>query len=278
MKVNISNGFERHLANAGNALFHLFGYSIVLATLGLSLWAVTSVQLMSRPPEDLTRWWYAAVFFICELWVALGLTLMLRQFQNRAWLSAALALIVWIPALGLSALQESRFHIMLDQKLEAARTPDLVQHEHATARIAELTKALSAMTPPRRSQTAVSAELQRYQQQPNTYRTRIANLTAELADAQAYQRLIAQIDAQRTIEQSTAKLAKEDITPKKLSQSFTVPWLKWEVSDQATIWLLIGWMMLVKAVGLHLLIGTPTSPSAKKTTPNQKQKAPIRIL
>ena len=241
-------------------LLSLAGFCVVAGFVGLSMYAVGEVQLKSHPDDPL-RFWYMACFVLCEIWVAVGFTLMARRFGQRQFAAGVIALLLWFPALGLSGLQESRYHALNDSEVDATIAPELTKRTNALARISEIEDQLKdAETPPRPSD-AVQAELDLYAARPN-YPTKTATLRAELATALAYEKLQGELVTHRKTVEDTAYLAAENSDAKKIGQTFTVPLLKWEVSADATVWTLIVFMMGVKAFGPWLIIGSALKAEA----------------
>ena len=275
MRVNDNSASRPMHQGLADRLLHALGYIVVLATIGLSLWAVTYVQLASRPDDEPVRYWYATVFIVCELWVAVGLMLIIRRFAHGAWLSGLLALVVWVPAVGLSAVQEVRYHSYLDNQIDVQLAPQKLRHEQTADDIEQLELQLKSMSAPTRSVGAIDAELQRYRPQPNTYRTRLAQLTGERADLQAYLRLSERIAQARQSQMETVESATVNAAQLKLGQSFSVPVLELKITNDVMLWLLVSWMMLVKATGVHLL---SRSHGVRPSPKQSKSRAEVRVL
>ena len=252
------------LSSLGKGLFLLLGYLAVFGCVALSMWAVVQVQLDSRPAGDPVRYFYTALFIICELWVAVGVILMMRRLKEGAFAAAGVALLLWIPAVGLSALQESRFHILNDGAVQSDVAPALAQRDAATARIENLNSQLAVIERPTRAAAAIDAEYQRYADNPR-YVTLAARLKAELENAKAYAALNDELATNRQTLIDTAALAASATDAKKVGQSFTVPLLGWEVSSDATVWILIAWMMGIKSFGGWLLFGSAISTERRVT-------------
>lgn len=236
-------------------LFYLLGYAAVFGLVGLSMWAVAQVQLDSRPAGDPLRYWYLAAFLVAEAWVAIGLTIMILRFRESNWAAGMVALMCWIPAIGLSAMQESRFHLLLDSQQDAEVAPELTKRMNAEARIEEITTDLGIMVKPTRSVASIEAEYNRFKDRPK-YPTKTAELLSELENAKSYTAMQSELATHRTTMEETAAVAAESQDAKKVGQSFTVPWLGWEVSSNFTVWTLIIWMMAIKSLGPWLLFGS----------------------
>ncbi len=244
------------LQGIGKVVFYLIGYAVVFGLAGLSIWAVAMVQLASRPEGDFMRYWYLTAFVALEVWVVIGLTVGALRAKQGAWLASFIAIAIWVPALGLSAMQESRFHVLFDSKIEAVAAPELAKRESALKRVAELEGEIAALTKPTRSVTAIEAEHSRYKTRPNYYRTKNAELLAELEAVKAYKVKTDELASHRQIVIDTASLAAENLDAKKVGQTFTVPLIGWTVSSDFTVWLLIATMMAIKALGPWLLFGS----------------------
>jgi len=245
------SGFE---GVTGTAIL-LLGYSVILCLTGLSLWAVGAVQLASRPETDPLRFWYLLVFLALELWVCAGLVVIGIRLRQGRWGAALIALMLWLAALGLSAMQEKRFHTLFDGKLDAAVAQKLTKRANAEARIAELEGTLKAFNKPSRSVEAIEAELSGYEARSDAenFPTRITSLKAELKAAQSYAVVAADLGAQRNILEDTAALAAERLDARKVGQDFRL--FGKAVPADASIWLLIATMLAIKSLGPWLLIG-----------------------
>lgn len=266
-------GIRRVLIWFGRGAFLLAATALILCAIGLSGWAVVQAQLMSRPEDDPTRWFYAAIFLLCELWVAIGLTLIVLKLRGQAWLAAAAATVVWVPAVGLSALQESRFHRLMDSEITGAAALTDQQRLNAQARINELEVQLAAITVPSRSLLAVEAELGRYSPFPETYPTRIGQLSAEKADIELYHQLSTELAHHRRTLEVTATSADQGDNAKTLGQRVSVPLGDFALDEESSVWALIIWMMLVKALGPYLLLNwsqpARRSPATKSNTSSE---------
>ena len=191
---------------------------------GLSLWAVAMVQLASRPEGDAVRYWYLIAFVLLELWVCVGLVFLAIRFRQGNWGAGLIALIVWLAALGLSAVQEKRFHTLFDSQIDAGVAEQLAGRANAEKRAFEREARLAALTKPSRSVEAIKAELTGYESRRDAenFPTRIAALRAELKAAQSYEVLSAELEADRRILADTAALAADRRDAKKVGQSFTL--------------------------------------------------------
>ncbi|MEM9571848.1 MAG: hypothetical protein AAF996_10290 [Pseudomonadota bacterium] len=244
------------LQRIGKVVFYLIGYAVILGLAGLSIWAVGMVQLASRPEGDFMRYWYLTAFVAMEVWVVIGLTVGALRAKQGALLASFIAIAIWVPALGLSAMQESRFHVLFDSKIDAGAAPELARRENALKRIVELEDEIAALVKPTRSVTAIEAEYNRYKARPNYYRTKNAELLAELEAAKAYKVKTDELARHRQVVIDTAGLAAENLDAKKVGQTFNVPLIGWSVSSDFTVWLLIATMMAIKSLGPWLLFGS----------------------
>ena len=238
------------------------GYVVVFGLIGLSMWAVGYIQLASRPEGGVVGYWYLIVFLGLEVWVALGLIVCSARFKQGRWGAGMVALAIWLAAMGLSAMQESRFHVLFDSKVEALAAPVLAERASTQKRVSELEANLSALIKPNRPVAAIEAELAGYEarRDASAYPTRITALRAELAAAQAFEKIGADIVAARQILVATAADAAVSVDAKKVGQSFSVFGLN--VTSAATVWLLIGTMLAIKSLGPWLLIDTPSKRDA----------------
>ncbi|NQY14734.1 MAG: hypothetical protein HRT81_12845 [Henriciella sp.] len=243
------------LERVGKAVFYLIGYAVVFGLAGLSIWAVGTVQMVSRPEGDIMRYWYLIAFVAMEVWVVIGLTVGALRAKQGAWLASFIAFAIWVPALGLSAMQESRFHVLFDSKIDAEAAPELELRESALKRVSELESELKALGEPKRSPAAIEAEYHRYKDRPK-YPTKTAQLLSELEDARAYQLKSQELANHRQTLVNTASLAAENLDAKKVGQTFTVPLIGWNVSSDFTVWVLIATMMAIKSLGPWLLFGS----------------------
>jgi len=246
---------EKAFESLAGTAFLLLGYSVILCLTVLSLWAVGAVQLASRPAPDPLRYWYLLVFLALELWVCAGLVIIGMRLRQGRWGAALIALSLWLAALGLSAMQEKRFHTLFDGKLDAAVAQKLAERVNAEARLIELEGVLKALDKPSRSVDAIEAELSGYESRSDAekFPTRIASLKAERKAAQAYATVAVDLNAQRKTLEDTAALAAERIDARKVGQGFQI--FGKAVPPDASIWLLIATMLAIKSLGPWLLIG-----------------------
>ena len=246
------------------------GYGVILLLTGLSLWAVALVQLASRPEGDVVRYWYLIAFVLLELWVCVGLVFLAIRFRQGNWGAGLIALIVWLAALGLSAVQEKRFHTLFDSQIDAGVAAQLAGRANAEKRAFEREARLAALTKPSRSVEAIKAELTGYESRRDAenFPTRIAALRAELKAAQSYEVLSAELEADRRILADTAALAADRRDAKKVGQSFTL--VGFEVSADASLWILIATMLAIKSLGPWLLMGGASHPVPPAQSPDLK--------
>lgn len=231
------------------------GYVVVFGLVGLSMWAVGHIQLASRPEGGVVRYWYLIVFLGLEIWVALGLMVCSERFRQGRWGAGIVALAIWLAAMGLSAIQESRFHILFDSKVDALAAPVLAVRANTKKRVSELEANLSALTKPTRPVAAIEAELAGYEarRDASTYPTRITALRAELAAARSFEQMGADLVAERQSLVASAADAAVSVDAKKVGQSFSVFGVN--VTSTTTVWMLIATMMAIKALGPWLLLG-----------------------
>lgn len=266
-------------AKIAKGLFYLLGYGVIFGVAGLSMWAVGAVQLQSHDDGDIMGYWYLATFILLELWVVVGLTIAALKMRQGEWGKASVGLLMWVMALGLSAMQESRFHVLQDNTVISEAAPELAKRENALKRQTELETSLAAAAPPARSSAAIQAELTRFKTRPDSarYPTQISRLTSELADANAYAAIQSDLTVQRSIINETAELAAENLSAKQVGQTITVPILKWEISSEGTVWILIITMMMIKSLGPWLLFGggMPAREAKPAAVPEPLPKFPM---
>ena len=257
----------------GTSLFYLFGFLIVFGLVGLSFWAVGSVQLESRAETDPLRYWYLAMFLIAEGWVAVGFTLLARRLSQKVYGAAFVAFLLWVPAVGLSAYQEWRFHTLRNADVELDKAPDLAKRESALTREPELLSALAAIGETRPTD-AIQAELDRYEPRPEIYPTKISSLKSELATAQERQKLELELGTVRQTLTDTAALSVNTADAKKLGIAFTIPGIGIHVPETFAVWVVIGWAMAIKAFGPWLLLGSGRNkPDALNVEPDTSGEA-----
>ncbi len=274
---DLENSVWSHSGKVGKVVFYLTGYGVIICLTGLSMWAVAQVQLASRPDGEIIRLWYLAVFIALELWVVTGLILANLCARQGAWLAVLVAFALWVPALGLSAMQESRFHLLYDSKIEAAAAPELTRRDNSEKQIAELETSLALFARPTRSVTAIKTELAGYEARRDAarYPTRITALKSELAAATAHADLLSELATARQALVETASLATENMAARKVGQIITVPLLNWVIPSHATVWILIATMMAIKALGPWLLFRpllNAANPSARRKPPPEEAK------
>lgn len=235
-------------------LFLVMGYGVIIALTGLSLWAVGAVQLASRPVSDPVRVWYLIAFVGLELWVCAGLVVVTTKARQGRWSAVMIASALWLVALGLSAVQEKRFHTLFDGKLDAAVAQKLTERANAEARSAELEERLDALEKPTRAVKAIEAELSGYENRSDAenFPTRITALRAELAAAQSYRANEQELANMRAVLEATASLAAERLDARKVGQDFSIFGMR--ITSDASIWVLIGAMLAIKSLGPWLLV------------------------
>ncbi len=215
-----------------------FATLFIIALTLLSMWAVGQVQWEKGASDDVIHFWYLAAFLLCEAWTALGLILLGQLYVSRAWLAFYVALCLWIPALILSGIQENEFHKQQALKGRAEFSADIQSYNNAESGLADLSHLLSQMVV-QRPVEAVEVELALYERKPLKYPTKITELKSELAMAQHYYALLA--DQKRHREVLEAKAAVSVERSEDLSQ------------EHRGNWLLIGWMMAMKACGAWVI-------------------------
>lgn len=221
-----------------NAIAICSGLLITALTL-LSMIAVGWVQLETYHDHGALKYWYVIAYALCEIWVALGLCLLAALFQRQEWPALFLAVLLWLPAMGVSAEQEHRFHIQRVEHDAKSLAPDRESRRQAEARLAALETELAAIAPQRPIE-AIDAELERYGRAPQTYPSKLAMLRSERALSAARTQLL---DQQRDAESVMLNTAALPVTTD-LSQRSFYDW---------SLWALVIWMMGVKAGGAWLL-------------------------
>ena len=250
-------------------LAELVGWLVVGALVGLSIWAVAQVQLEKAGTNSLANYWYLGVFLLCEFWAAAGLVFLIRHWVAKRRAAFWLALGLWLPALLLSGVQEYAFHEGQARKKQAETAPQILAYTLAETREEEIARQLAGLGV-QRPVEAIQVELARYEHLPNKYPTKIAALKSELALSERYQALLAAQSEARQVLQDTAHIHAlyGDVSAPKPVQH----------------WLLIIWMMTVKAFGAFVISGRGERViPMKQTAPNtMSQKAldgrPMRVL
>lgn len=212
------------------------GILITLLTL-LSMIAVGSLQWESYSAQGVVKYWYVVAYGLCEIWVALGLCLLAVLIQKKEWLAVMVALALWLPAMGVSAVQEHRFHVQRIDSDKRRLAPDLERHRQATVRLDELMTELAAL-PPQRPLEAIDAELERYGRAPDRYPTKLATLRSERTLSAARDEFTSE---KKTVEATLM----ETVSVAIVTNPYTV--------QDWSLWALVLWMMGVKAGGAWLL-------------------------
>lgn len=210
--------------------------SIILLTL-LSMWAVGQVQWEKGEAGNYIHFWYLIAFLLCEAWTALGLILLGQLYINRNWPAFVVTLGLWVPALVLSGMQENEFHKQEALKKRSEFAVDIQAYKNAEARLVELSGELSLL-PVQRPVEAIEAELALYEARPLKYPTKISELKSEYAVSQQYQSLLIEQKSQRKILEDKAAISTQYGD---------------EVDNAQNYWVLIGWMMAMKACGAWVL-------------------------
>ena len=256
----------------GRLLLQLAGGAVIISLTGLSMWAVGAIQLETHPEDSLLRYWYLAVFLALEVWVCLGLLLSAERLRQGRWLASVIAFSIWCLATGLSALQESRFHTFFDSRIEAAAAPVQLEYAVLTSRIAELEAGLAAQSTPSRNVAAIEVELDGYEARRDAanFPTKITALRAELNAAEGYALLTSELADARTQLIALSGTAAENADARKVGQAIALPGIT--LPPSVSVWLLIGTMIAIKALGPWLLFGTharkPIPPPVLNSEPD----------
>ena len=227
-------------------LFVVRGFATltIIALTLLSMWAVGQVQWEKGASDDVIHFWYLAAFLLCEAWTALGLILLGQLYLSRSWAAFYVALCLWIPALILSGIQENAFHKKQALKVRAEFAADIQSYNNAESGLADLSHQLSQMVV-QRPVEAIEAELALYEKKPLKYPTKIMELKSEFAIAKRYYALLAEREVYRAVLKNKAAISVEHTDD--VSQAYEGNWL------------LIAWMMGMKACGAWVIsfLGQP---------------------
>lgn len=251
----------------GRWLVQAVGGLVIVSLTGLSMWAVGAIQLESHPDNALLRYWYLAVFLALEVWVCLGLLLSAERLRQGRWLAAIAAFAIWCLATGLSALQENRFHTYFDSEIDAEAAPLQLEYASLSKQVAELETQLEARTLPSRSVDAIRAELDGYETRVDAanYPTKITGLRAELRAAEGYVDLSGKLSSARSRLVEISGDAAENTSARKVGQGIVLPGIT--LSETASVWILIGTMIAIKALGPWLLFASRPSERAVLAAP-----------
>lgn len=208
---------------------------IVLAFLIVS--GVANVNVWWNSAEGWARYVFTTIGIGAEGWGALGLLLMTRRFMQGQWLKAFICLALWLPAVAFNGYSTYRFFSIEGASISVAGAVDKTTLELAQNRIPEITRELDTIGVTRTPET-ITAERD---QLPSSYRTRRAELNAELSTATRRATLETELAATRStvLDKAGATAAPTDKA----------------ISD-ARIWIaLVIWMEAVKALALWVMFG-----------------------
>lgn len=240
----------------GRWLVQALGGLVIACLTGLSMWAVGTIQLESHPDNALLRYWYLAVFLALEAWVCLGLLLSSERLRQGRWLAAITAFAIWCLATGLSALQENRFHTYFDSAIDAEAAPLQLEYTSLSNQVAELEAQLEARIMPSRSVDGIRAELDGYEARADAanYPTKITGLRAELRAAEGYADLSDNLSSARSRLVEISGDVTENTSARKVGQVIILPGIT--LSEKTSVWILIGTMIAIKALGPWLLFAS----------------------
>ncbi|MEO1322264.1 MAG: hypothetical protein AAFV59_04570 [Pseudomonadota bacterium] len=219
------------------AAFFLYGGLglIVLAFVIIS--GIANVNVWWNSAEGWARYVFTVVGIGAEGWGALGLLLLSRRLFQRQWLKALICFALWVPAVGFNGYSTYRFFVIEGSAVNVTGATAKTALSLAEDRIPEITSEL-AIIGVTRTPEAVTAERD---QLPENYRTKRAELNAELATAERRTELETELAEKRAI---VLEKAGADLDPGQKTIS------------NANIWIaLIFWMEAIKALALWVMFG-----------------------
>ncbi|MEL7112058.1 MAG: hypothetical protein AAGK93_03825 [Pseudomonadota bacterium] len=208
---------------------------VVLAFLGVS--GVANVNVWWNSAEGWSRYVFTTIGVGAEIWGALGLLLMTRRFAQGQWLKALICFALWTPAVAFNGYSTYRFFVIEGAQVAGTDETAKTALELAEDRIPEITTELSAIGVTRTPE-AITAERD---QLPENYRTRRAELNAELATAERRTRLEDELAQSRA---TVLANASADTTPSETTISDNRVWIA-----------LVIWMEAIKALALWVMFG-----------------------
>ena len=144
-----------------------------------------------------------------------------------------------------------------------------MQLEYAalSKQVAELEAQLAARIIPSRSIDAIRAELDGYESRADAanYPTKITGLRAELRAAEGYADLSGKLSRARSRLVEISGDAAENASARKVGQVIVLPGIT--LSETTSVWILIGTMIAIKALGPWLLFASRPSDCAAPEMP-----------
>lgn len=208
---------------------------IVLSFVVIS--GIANVNVWYNSAEGWARYVFTVVGIGAEGWGALGLLLLSRRWFQRQWLKALICFALWVPAVGFNGYSTYRFFVIEGSAVNVTGETEKTALNLAEDRIPEITSELSIIGVTRTPE-AITAERD---QLPENYRTKRAELNAELATAERRTLLETELAEKRQI---VLDKAGADLNPGEKTIS------------NANIWIaLIFWMEAIKALALWVMFG-----------------------
>lgn len=190
---------------------------------------------------DSAQGWNRYVFSVIgigsEAWGAFGLLLMTRRFSERDIARGLCALLLWLPAVGFNGYSTYRYFTIEGSDKAAIVEIDRTRNSQADDRIVEITTELEAIGVTR-TPTAIRQERDNL---PNNYRTRRAELSAELSTA----------ERRATLENELATVRETVVDTAGVATATGANAL----TDWRVLTALVIWMEAIKALALWVIAG-----------------------
>ena len=238
------------------AAFFLYGLLGLVVISFMVVSGIANVSVWWNSASGWTQYVFASIGIGAEIWGALGLVVLTRRFVQRHWLKGLVALALWLPAVGFNGYSSYRFFILEGAAIQGEATTTRTALQIANDRIEEITTELATIDEVRASE-AIRAERDAL---PENYRTRRAELSAELGQAERKEALESELAEQRQtkLDNATAQNAPE-------SKGMT---------DGKIIAALVIWMEAVKALALWVIAGRVEAPQNAPQNAKKEKRAP----
>lgn len=220
------------------ASFFLYGglFLIVASFVGVS--GVANVSVWWNSAEGWAQYVFTTIGIGAEGWGALGLLLLTIRYAQRQWLKAFICFALWVPAVGFNGYSTYRFFVGAGSEVQQTGEVGKTELQLANDRIAEITGELEVIGVTRTSE-AITAERDKL---PENYRTKRAELGAELATAERRETLEAELEEKRAavLANAGADIAEDG-----------------SISNKEILIALVIWMEAIKALALWVMFGRP---------------------
>ena len=217
---------------------------IVLSFVAVS--GVANVSVWWSSAAGWAQYVFTTIGIGAEGWGALGLLLLTMRFAQRQWLKAFICFALWMPAVGFNGYSTYRFFVGAGSEVQQTGEVEKTTLQIANDRIGEITNELEVIGVTRTS-GAIMAERDLL---PANYKTRRAELGAELATAERRETLESELEEKRAdvLGNAGADVAETG-----------------NISDNRILVALVIWMEAIKALALWVMFGRSQRPGETST-------------